>query len=188
MCCKKKIFRKFVQDKLRLIKHNAMTFPDTYKFNSVDVAKYIAGKANEKNISLNITKIQKLLYVVYGIYLRVYEERLTDEHPQAWPYGPVFPTTRNQLVKTCLQNLKISDVTENLQNDVRLNKTINFTLDHFGVFNAGQLTEWSHREGSPWYYTTKGVGFKWGNEIPDELIYNYFLQLITIKSNGDGNE
>lgn len=185
MCCKKKIFRKFVQDKLRLIKHNAMTFPDTYKFNSVDVAKYIAGKANERNIVINITKIQKLLYIVYGIYLRVYKERLTDEHPQAWPYGPVFPTTRDKLVKTCLQSIKSSDTPEYLRNDAKLNKTIDFTLDNFGIFNAGQLTEWSHRNGTPWFFTTKQDDFKWGNRISDDLIFDFFERLITIKSEED---
>ena len=165
-----------------------MTFPDTYKFNSVDVARYIAGKANEKNISLNITKIQKLLYIVYGVYLRVYEQRLTDEHPQAWPYGPVFPITRRKLLTADFSAIQATSCPEEMQKDPDFNKAINFTLDNFGLRSAAQLTEWSHRDGSPWYYTTKGVGFKWGDEIPDELIYNYFLQLITIKSNGDGTK
>lgn len=163
-----------------------MTFPDTYKFNSVDVAKYIAGKANERNIFLNITKIQKLLYIAYGVYLRVYEERLTDEHPQAWPYGPVFPTTRKKLLHFELGSIKPADSPQGLQTNPEFNKVVSFTLDNFGKWNAAQLTEWSHREGSPWYFATQTDGFKWGDRIPDEVIYEYFLQRISIKAEDDG--
>lgn len=165
-----------------------MTFPDTYEFNSVEVAKYIAGKANEKKIFLNITKIQKLLYIAYGTYLRVYEKRLTNEHPQAWPYGPVFPTTRNKMISLDFESIKASETPEKLREDKRLNKVIEFVLKHFGKWNAAQLTEWSHRNGSPWYYATKTEGFKWGDQIQDELIYNYFCSIITIKSNQDEEE
>lgn len=162
-----------------------MTILDTYKFNSIDVAKYIAGKANEKNIFINITKIQKLLYIAYGIYLRVYKQRLTDEHPKAWPYGPVFPKTRKKLLSLNLVDIRTKDCTDEAQKDEQLNKVVDFTLNKFGIWNAGQLTEWSHREGSPWYYSSQTNGFKWGDTIPDELIYNYFLQLITLKSKED---
>jgi uncharacterized phage-associated protein len=33
---------------------------------------------------MNMTKIQKLTYIAYGTYLTIKDERLTDEHPQAW--------------------------------------------------------------------------------------------------------
>jgi len=158
-----------------------MTFPETAKFNSVDVAKYIVGKAIEKGIVVNITKVQKLLYIAYGIYLRVYNERLTNEHPQAWPYGPVFPTTRNRLVKENLMTITTASCPQELQDDARLNKVVDFTLAHFGSWTAGQLTEWSHRDGSPWYYATQTQNFEWGDQIPDASIYNYFKTLITIK-------
>lgn len=72
---------------------------DTYKYDSVTVANYIIAFANENKFFINMTKLQKLLYIAYGVYLSVKNERLTNEHPQAWPYGPVFPTTRNRLIK-----------------------------------------------------------------------------------------
>lgn len=37
------------------------------------------------------TQAQKLLYCCYGIVLAAFDERLTDEHPKAWPGGPIFP-------------------------------------------------------------------------------------------------
>lgn len=164
-----------------------MTFPDKGRFESVDVAKYIAGKANENNIVINITKIQKLLYIAYGVYLRVYKVRLTGEHPKAWPYGPVFPTTRKHLVKMNLLDISVSSCPAELQNETKLNRVVDFTLANFGKWTAGQLTEWSHRPGSPWAYATEIDGFKWGDQISDASIYNFFENLITIKEDGHGS-
>lgn len=56
---------------------------DTYIYDSVDVAKYMTLEASRKRIFMNITKVQKLLYVVYGVYLRVYGERLACERASA---------------------------------------------------------------------------------------------------------
>ena len=39
------------------------------------------------------TQAQKILYCCYGATLAKYDERLTDEHPKAWPNGPVFHRT-----------------------------------------------------------------------------------------------
>lgn len=157
-----------------------MIFSDTYKYNSVEVAKYIAAKANEEKFGINMTKMQKLLYIVYGVYLRVYEIRLTNEHPQAWPYGPVFPTTRNKLLKEDLYGISMNDVSDELKKDKTLKTIIDFVFGKFGTWNAGQLSEWSHRDGSPWFYTTKTDNFKWGMQIQDYLIYDYFKKLVSV--------
>ena len=49
-----------------------MEIRDTFKYRSTDIATYIVALANEKRIAINMTKVQKLLYVVYGTYLRIY--------------------------------------------------------------------------------------------------------------------
>ena len=90
---------------------------DTYKYDSVTVANYIIAFANQNKFFINMTKLQKLLYIAYGVYLYVKNERLTNEHPQAWPYGPVFPTTRNKLIKKDFSEISLSD--ENLEKIAR---------------------------------------------------------------------
>ena len=144
---------------------------DKYEYASTDVAMYLVAKANENRISINITKIQKLLYITYGVYLSVYKKRLVNEHPQAWPYGPVFPTTRNNLNKIDLYSISIGsehikhDELSQMKDDVDLNKVIDFVLTNFGTWNAGQLSEWSHSVGSPWALTRNNSNFKWGDVI-----------------------
>ncbi len=170
-----------MQKQIRLV----MTFKDTFKYRSTDIAMYIIALANDRRIALNMTKVQKLLYIVYGAYLRIYGERLLDEHPQAWPYGPVFPTTRNRLLKQEFCTITKEKVTEeereSIAKDDKLNKVIDFVFKYFGDWNAGQLSEWSHINGSPWHQTTNKDGFKWGDTISDELIKAYFDSIITIK-------
>ena len=147
------------------------------------MAFYLIAKANEARIGINVTKAQKLLYIVYGVYLRVYGERLLNEHPKAWPYGPVFPTTRKAILKRITAEeleFPMSEVSEELKADEKLNKAIDFALKHFGGWNAGQLTTWSHQEGTPWSQTVDFPGFKWGAVIPDEFIYAYFLKLVRV--------
>lgn len=163
-----------------------MEIKDTFIYRSTDIATYIIALANERRIAINMTKMQKLLYIVYGAYLRIYGERLLNEHPQAWPYGPVFPTTRNRFLKQDFCTVSKENITAAergcIEKDGQLNKIIDFVFEHFGDWNAGQLSEWSHSDGSPWHQTTNKNGFKWGNTIPDELIQSYFNNIISIKS------
>ena len=47
-------------------------------------------KRKSNPIKVTATKAQRLLYCCYGAVLGKYNERLTDEHPRAWFYAPVF--------------------------------------------------------------------------------------------------
>lgn len=49
---------------------------DEYAYNSVTVATYVVALANSKKLGINMTKIQKLLYIAYGVYLVVKKSRL----------------------------------------------------------------------------------------------------------------
>lgn len=151
---------------------------DTYVCNSVVLAKYIAAYANANGFGINMTKLQKLLYVCYGVYLAVKHKRLTNEHPQAWPYGPVFPTTRNRFLKKNLEDIKDQEdesITDEIKSCVKL------VFDSFGLYNASFLSAWSHKPNSPWDKTVSQHDFKWGNIIPDDYILPYFKDLLVKK-------
>lgn len=154
---------------------------DVYKYNSVDLAYYIVALANKCKIVVNVTKVQKLLYLVYGAFLAIYGERVCNERPQAWPYGPVFPKTRIALINMGdLYKISLSEVSSPVENDTELKKVIDFVFAGFGKKTAGQLTVWSHRIGSPWERTTHTPGFQWGMDIPDQYIRSYFATIIKI--------
>ena len=116
---------------------------DKYKYNSVDMAKYIVAYANEHNFGINMTKMQKLLYIAYGTFLSVKNYRLVNEHPQAWPYGPVFPTTRNKLLKVDMSSITSEDVGD-IKDDAEVRQLVKIVFDSFGSRTGADLSAWSH--------------------------------------------
>lgn len=159
---------------------------DRYVYNSVTVAKYIVAYANAHNFGINMTKLQKLLYITYGVYMAVKNERLLNEHPQAWPYGPVFPTTRNKLLKLEFTSISLhSKDLDKIRSDNEMQSLVRLVFNSYGKMSAASLSEWSHKEGSPWDKTVKQPSFQWGCRIPDNYIQDYFKTLISHKD-GEG--
>lgn len=152
--------------------------PDTYQYTSLAVGTYLICRAREARVVMNITKLMKLLYVAYGLYLARTGQRLTDEYPKAWPYGPVFPRVRRCYLREEFEAVQPADIAPSqaqaMQCDKEFSWVISVVIGYFGPWNAGSLTEWSHKHGGPWELTTRLDGFKYGWPIPDEWIYAYF--------------
>ena len=147
---------------------------------SIDVAAYVTKQCAQKNFFVNLTKIQRLVFCVYGAVLATSGERICDEHPKAWPHGPVFPriykyTKRHAdgIVEALMSH------EENLTSilNERQKKIIDTTLNFFGRYNAGTLVNWTHDENGPWFKSTNG-GKNLQKEIPDNLISDYFKSLL----------
>lgn len=148
---------------------------ESLNLDSVDVAqkiRYIA--QTEFQLLLNMTQTQKLLYIAYGIEMARANMRLTDEHPQAWPFGPVFPRVHSRVdFSTTPPNPgEISGEIVGLLRDV---------VRAFGRTSATKLSEWSHSKDSPWDKTPKD---KWGRPLSDGDIREYFSRLKYTKANG----
>lgn len=152
------------------------------EYNSVIFARYIIANANRRGCSINMTKVQKLLYISYGTYLAVCDQRLLDEHPQAWPYGPVFPTTRRKLINVNFYTISMDDPEfDALRRDENVSDLMDLVFNTFGSWTAKQLSEWSHSEGSPWEKTVNADKFKWGARMSDDEIKGYFALMIKDK-------
>lgn len=140
--------------------------------NSTDVAKAVIASADAHELRLNMTQLQKLLYIVYGTCLVILgRPPFTNEQPQAWPYGPVFPTTR-RLLFDAVGEWNVPQVPESVPEDIR--RIIEKVITYFGSWPSKALIEWTHKPGAPWDMTTKMPGFKWANKIGDGLIKDYF--------------
>jgi len=157
-------------------------------YKSTLLAKYITAYFNDKGADVNITKIQKLTYITYGSFLAIFDQRIINEHPQAWPYGPVFPTTRNYLLKVDLNaiSLKDEDIQE-ISSDREVVSLIDMVYKTFGSWSAASLSDWSHKEGSPWEKTVSSKSFRWGDTINDVYIKSYFKKII-VYTDEENNE
>ncbi len=146
------------------------------QYDSVLGAKLLLALAYEKDIVLNVTKVQKMLYIIYSYFMAKHNIQIFQETPKAWPYGPVFPRTRKKVDYGILYKKDSAELKE-IVSEKELVEKINSVIAIYSKFSAAELSDWSHMEGSPWDNTTKTPGFKWGDHIPNEFIKEYFSNL-----------
>ena len=152
-------------------------------YNSVRMGEYLAAYAVQKGYFMNQTKLQKLLYIVYGAYLTQYEESLVDEQPRAWPYGPVFPRVQQQFAK--VRNLAYADIAsadyEPIRENGKLRSLIDNVIQTFGDWTAQALSEWSHKQGSPWAIAFANNNMRYNAVISAESIKEYFKTFMNLQ-------
>jgi uncharacterized phage-associated protein len=142
------------------------------QYDSVDIARYLIQECLYNKVNdIGNTKINKLLYIVYGIFLALYERPILNESPKYFPYGPVFPRVYRKYAE--LKPLEFNI-------DEKLKEVIEFTMKYFSNISAGKLSAWSHEEGSPWdkIHKTDNV---YGIELDNNDIYEYFKKIVRIR-------
>jgi uncharacterized phage-associated protein len=122
-------------------------------------------------------KIQKLVYYVYGWWLFNSESPVTDEAPQVWRYGPVFKSLYNAFktygskpIKTIQGANPFADPETEHTPDI--NATIDWVWMRYGHLSAGQLSDMTHKVGTPWQIEASKNDYK----VP--LNYNIDPELI----------
>ena len=140
---------------------------------SVLVAKALQWMACTHDITLNCSQIQTILYNAYGVWLATKGERLLEEHPQVWQYGPVFPRAYKHLKKNAGNGQVEYDMLRTECPD-RF-EFIRRCFQRFAWTSAGVLCAPHTAEGSPWKQTKDQSPDKLGVRIGDELIRQWFL-------------
>ena len=107
-------------------------------------------------------KLQKLLYYVYGVNLVVNPKEELSEGPQAWMYGPVFPTVYRAfreyeadiIPMTATIRYVIPDSKVTIDEGDFLGEIICSVYDEFGGLQNFELVRMTHEPGTPWneYY------------------------------------
>lgn len=146
---------------------------------SLQMVAFIIKRCDAKGIDLNITKLQKLMYCCYGTVLGEFGQRLIDEFPAAWQYGPVFPEALRAVQFFQLKGFRnqATPDADDLPESVRA--VIDQTLDSFGKFSAKQLSDWTHLKGSPWFKASDG-GASLYHRLSDEDVRNYFKAYVLL--------
>ena len=140
---------------------------------SVVVAKALQWMACTHEVSLNGSQIQTILYNAYGVWLATKGERLLEEHPQVWQYGPVFPRAYKHLKKNVGDGKIEFDMLKNESPD-RF-EFIRRCFQRFAWTSAAVLCTPHIADGSPWKQTKDKNSDKLGARIEDELIRQWFL-------------
>jgi uncharacterized phage-associated protein len=124
---------------------------------SVDFAIYLNKMAQNQNLDVNVTKIQKWLYICYGLYLAAFGKQLLKERPKTWDYGPAFPRV-HKIQKRNNNSLDNQTNTLPIEEFKKYDDVILATLGHFGKWTANELVAWTHKKGAAWEVTKEQEG------------------------------
>lgn len=146
-------------------------------YSPITIANYFIKKYSE-NGNLTPLKLIKLSYISYGWYLALSEnsKKLISEHPEAWDFGPVFPTLYHKLKP--YRKSPVKEPIDIQTNDIISDEDAKF-LDKiwelYGSKDGIYLSAITHTPGTPWSDTyPKGYNL----EIPDTLIYDHYQKKI----------
>lgn len=141
--------------------------------NLLDVAKYILDNTS----SWSDKKIQKITYYAYSWYIALYnydknniENRLVNEHPEAWIHGPVFYDLYEEMTYRREEFFRRQ---VNLSGDTKI--FLNKIISIYDKFTGNQLEDMTHNE-LPWNDARNGLlPYERSREkLKDDVIYSYF--------------
>jgi len=156
------------------------------------VANFILGLGERDGISLSPMSLLKLVYIAHGWHLALRMTPLvTDEHPEAWDYGPVFPSVYYEFRKygsgaikcPALELMHYDDgewreeVPSVAQNDLVTQDLIEKVWKEYNHFTAFQLSDLTHQPGTPWYQTRLTAAGYRNTPITSDLIKDHFREL-----------
>lgn len=141
-----------------------------------EVAKYLIFLSKQDTTSaVSQTKIQKLAYYCYSWFLVMTEnkERLFEERPQAWVFGPVIePLYDNwDVISLSVDDNYATSIEVSLRNFIEL------VHAKYDVLDKYELVELTHQE-RPWISARDGLNvFEASHsELSDEEIYAFYSQ------------
>lgn len=129
------------------------------------IANYILDRAPQLGVErLTIMQLLKLIYLSHGWSLAFDETPLVEQNPQAWQYGPVYPTVYralnhsggNPVTDRIKDRLTGSQFYPNLTDYQR--RVIDAVLKSYGKKHAFELSKITHQDGGPWQTTYDAKG------------------------------
>jgi len=126
-----------------------------------DVADYLIIKCTEGGVSLNLLKLQKLLYYCQAWNLALGRGRLFEGGFQAWVHGPVNRSLydRFSLTKSLYSPVCSRDVRQDFDGNRIIapeKELIDAVLNVYGGYTGDQLESMTHNE-EPWILARGGI-------------------------------
>ena len=169
------------------------TMPGPYP--SSGAANSILIEAENRELSVDPMKLQKLLYLAHGYYLAASQMPWIDELFQVWDYGPVAPSIYHEfkslgssnIPRGCRANTLVHDG-YGFRTEVAAPVTdcddlgqavVNFILNTYGDKTGVYLSNLTHKIDSPWDTMRKLNNGIRNVDIPNGVIQNYFATLLS---------
>lgn len=149
------------------------------------VADYIAVKIDEAGASLNLLKLQKLLYYVQAWSLATRDRPAFQNKFQAWVHGPVCREIYDRfkdeysLYDSVRPNEAIRQSASAIAADPDMQSHIDEVLEAYARFSGTQLEAMTHRE-EPWIRARgeRGPAERCEVEIDEQLMTQFYANLL----------
>ena len=166
-------------------------------YSALAVANHFLDLAKIEGIPISPLKLQKLVYLSHGWYLGINESPLIeDEYAEAWQFGPVFPSLYQEFKKFVNKPITVAatEIGETTSGFVLVTPSIDLR-DRSAVrviervwwiykgYSANQLSNITHKKGSPWDDTVKNEPNKKNRNISDAVIMRYYRDKLDKKRN-----
>ena len=138
------------------------------------VADDILKIAKGKGVSLTPMQLMKLVYISYGWYLAMRNEKLFNDRIEAWKYGPVIPNLYHSTKKFGKKPIPIELVGDSPISNAEMHTFYSSIVDNYAKFSDIALSNLTHRSGTPWQQVFKPNVM--GIEIPDNLIQGHYKE------------
>ncbi|MTV38050.1 Panacea domain-containing protein [Duganella radicis] len=148
------------------------------------IANYFIERAKASGEQLNPMKLQKLVYYAAGWFAGYTGKPLLNEAPQAWQYGPVFPSlyqafkefgSRPVSKKASTFDAQRFDFVEASEpEDSAIRQFLDNVWNSYRRYTDIALSEMSHAAGSPWDLTWRRSDGIRNVSIPFELMRDHF--------------
>jgi uncharacterized phage-associated protein len=150
-------------------------------------AQYIVEKFSISGEPLTNKKLQKILYYVEAWHLVYFDSQLFSESPEAWIYGPVYPSVYQKYRKYKANPItidedypiqKINELLESFNFNDEKKEFLFSVLKYYGSRSALELEILTHRE-KPWLDAREGLSdFENSTTlISKETMKNYYNSL-----------
>lgn len=135
------------------------------------------------DVGIQHMKLQKLCYYAYGWWLTADEGPLLDKGPEVWKYGPVFNDLYNDLSAFGNRPIQEPQTSFFQEEDAPViegesqRKLVDWIWRKYGRFSAIELSEMTHKPGTPWHQLAVRYNYKVPSHllIPDQMMKDYFL-------------
>lgn len=140
-----------------------MTSMESEKMTSAHVANHVLWLAEKFRVKdMTCLKLMKILYISYAWHLCVFDKEMFSECPQAWKFGPVFPSiyhalsiAEDQPIEGCVA---ISEPGKKNEDDFPVIRaddedTLSIVENAFYMYKdktSEELSEVTHRAGGAW--------------------------------------
>lgn len=140
---------------------------------SVTLARAFHWIAEQEGHSVNMSQLQTIMYIIYGVWLASKGERLTSEHPHVWQFGPVFPRVYNKLRNEERPGRR-EDYEDLKSARPELVSYMEKCFRKYGWTPAKVLADVHIHDGTPWAKARAESQDKWGSAISDIAIKDWF--------------